>query len=133
MTSIVNEQTQPIESASAEKSKNLYEVRPMPETWLAPLPAGTKLAFKMAWTQAGFEGISAGSRIFHDYEELAHISKKVTLKSKGHIRQWPAPVLVDCDKGGLLRYYDPDAPEKPSIDALRDSAKAFFTREGIIQ
>ena len=119
------------ECASHENPKTPYQVSPMPETWLAHPPAGTKLAFKMAWTQAGFEGITAGSRIFHDYEEVARISKKVTLKSKGNIRQWPAPVLVDTIKGGLLSYFDPEAPEKPSLDALHDSAGEFFRREGI--
>ena len=125
------EQASPYESASGERASDPYKVHPLPEAWLAPPSEGTKLAFKMAWTQVGFEGITGGSRIFHDYEEIALVSKKVTLKSRGNIRQWPAPVLVDSVKGGLLRYYDPEAPEKPSLEALRDSARDFFSREDI--
>ena len=131
MTTKFKKQALPHESASDNKPSDPYEVQPMPETWLAHLPVGTKLAFKMAWTQFGFEGITGGSRIFHDHEEIARISKKVTLKSKGNIRQWPAPVLVETIKGGLIRYFDPEAPEKPSLEALRDSASDFFTREGV--
>ena len=127
----IKKPTQPHGTAGDERASDPYKVQPMPETWLAPPPEGTKLGFKMAWTQAGYQGITAGSRIFHDYEEIARISKMVTLKSKGNIRQWPAPVLVECDKGGLLRYFDPEHPEKPSLEALADSASDFFTREGV--
>ena len=131
MTTKFKKQALLYESASDEKPSDPYKVHPMPQTRVAHLPAGTKLAFKMAWTQFGFEGITGGSRIFHDYEEIARISKKVTMKSKGIVRQWPAPVLVDAEKGGLLRYFDPDTPGKPSLEALRDSAGVFFRCEDI--
>ena len=77
------------------QTKPRSDVQPLPAEYQAGLPVGTKLAFKAAWTQTGFEGIA-------DTRELPSV---VSAGKAPDISPGACPINGRCVPSGLLSFY----------------------------